>query len=62
MNKKQEKKIDLMLEGINLLVISNDNISKHIQKNFNKDFYEVYLKEENKLEKQREGSLKEAKE
>jgi len=42
---KTEKKIDLILKGINLLVINDLTIAKDFRVDFNRDFSEIYIEE-----------------
>jgi len=47
MNKQKE--IDLILRGINLLVINDSTIAEDFRVDFNRDFSEIYIKEEKEL-------------
>jgi len=46
---KTEQKIDLILRGINLLVINDATIAEDFRVDFNRDFSEIYIKEEKEL-------------
>ncbi len=40
------EKIDLILRGINLLIIKDKDIAEEFKSDFNKDFFDIYHKEE----------------
>lgn len=57
-----ENKIDLILKGINLLIMTNENICDDTKKDFNLEFFDIFnpKEKEQTSEEKQQGLTKDA--